>query len=170
MMTTDIRFIVRQGMIAKNNIAYSRPEATEEEIINAAKKVQAHQFIIQPPEGYDFSVGKRRVKLSGGQRQCIAIAPDFLKDPPILILDEATSQLDSITEESIQNSLLELFEGKTTLTLAHRLSTLMYMDRILVFDQGKIVEDGSYAQLLHFKVLYKAMWDKQVGGFLSKHK
>ncbi|MBP9778977.1 MAG: ABC transporter ATP-binding protein, partial [Rickettsiaceae bacterium] len=99
-----------------------------------------------------------------------AIARAFLKDPPILVLDEATSQLDSITEGLIQNSLLELFEGKTTLTVAHRLSTLMYMDRILVFDQGKIVEDGSHAQLLHFKGLYKAMWDAQVGGFLPEHK
>ena len=154
----------------KDNIGYSRPEATEEEIITAAKKAQAHQFIVQLPEGYDSLVGERGVKLSGGQRQRIAIARAFLKDPPILVLDEATSQLDSITEGLIQNSLLELFEGKTTLTVAHRLSTLMYMDRILVFDQGKIVEDGSHAQLLQFKGLYKAMWDAQVGGFLPEHK
>jgi ATP-binding cassette subfamily B protein len=153
----------------KDNIGYSRPEASEEEIITAAKKAQAHQFIVQLPEGYDSLVGERGVKLSGGQRQRIAIARAFLKDPPILVLDEATSQLDSITEGLIQNSLLELFEGKTTLTVAHRLSTLMYMDRILVFDQGKIVEDGSHAQLLHFKGLYKAMWDAQVGGFLPEH-
>jgi ATP-binding cassette subfamily B protein len=154
----------------RDNIGYSRPEATEEEIITAAKKAQAHQFIVELPEGYDSLVGERGVKLSGGQRQRIAIARAFLKNPPILILDEATSQLDSITEGLIQNSLLELFEGKTTLTVAHRLSTLMYMDRILVFDQGKIVEEGSHAQLLRFKGLYKNMWDAQVGGFLPEHK
>ena len=115
-------------------------------------------------------MGERGVKLSGGQRQRIAIARAFLKNPPILVLDEATSQLDSITEGLIQNSLLELFEGKTTLTIAHRLSTLMYMDRILVFEQGKIVEDGSHEELLRLTGLYKAMWDAQVGGFLPEHK
>lgn len=154
----------------KDNIGYSRPEATEEEILIAAKKAQAHQFIIQLPEGYNSLVGERGVKLSGGQRQRIAIARAFLKNPPILVLDEATSQLDSITEGLIQNSLLELFENKTTLIVAHRLSTLMYMDRILVFNQGKIVEDGSHEQLLSFKGLYRAMWNAQVGGFLPEHK
>jgi len=154
----------------KDNIAYSRPEASEEEIITAAKKAQAHQFIIQLPGGYNSLVGERGVKLSGGQRQRIAIARAFLKNPPILVLDEATSQLDSITEGLIQNSLLELSKGKTTLTIAHRLSTLMYMDRILVFEQGKIVEDGSHEELLCLAGLYKAMWDAQVGGFLPDHK
>ena len=154
----------------KDNIGYSRPEATEEEIVIAAKKAQAHQFIIQLPEGYNSLVGERGVKLSGGQRQRIAIARAFLKNPPILVLDEATSQLDSITEGLIQNSLLELFENKTTLIVAHRLSTLMYMDRILVFNQGKIVEDGSHEQLLSFKGLYRTMWNAQVGGFLPEHK
>ena len=154
----------------KDNIGYSRPEAAEEEIVIAAKKAQAHQFIIQLPEGYNSLVGERGVKLSGGQRQRIAIARAFLKNPPILVLDEATSQLDSITEGLIQNSLLELFENKTTLIVAHRLSTLMYMDRILVFNQGKIVEDGSHEQLLSFKGLYRTMWNAQVGGFLPEHK
>ena len=154
----------------KDNIGYSRPEATEEEILIVAKKAQAHQFIIQLPEGYNSLVGERGVKLSGGQRQRIAIARAFLKNPPILVLDEATSQLDSITEGLIQNSLLELFENKTTLIVAHRLSTLMYMDRILVFNQGKIVEDGSHEELLSFKGLYRTMWNAQVGGFLPEHK
>jgi ATP-binding cassette subfamily B protein len=154
----------------KDNIGYSRPEAAEEEIVIADKKAQAHQFIIQLPEGYNSLAGERGVKLSGGQRQRIAIARAFLKNPPILVLDEATSQLDSITEGLIQNSLLELFENKTTLIVAHRLSTLMYMDRILVFNQGKIVEDGSHEQLLSFKGLYRTMWNAQVGGFLPEHK
>jgi ATP-binding cassette subfamily B protein len=120
----------------KENIGYSKPDSSEEEIISAAKKAQAHQFIMQLPEGYNSLVGERGVKLSGGQRQRIAIARAFLKDPPLLILDEATSQLDSITEDLIQASLIELMNGKTTLIVAHRLSTLLHMDRIIVFDHG----------------------------------
>jgi ATP-binding cassette subfamily B protein len=115
-----------------------RMGACDEEVIEAAKKAQAHDFIAGLPQGYDSLVRERGVKLSGGQRQRIAIARAFLKNAPILILDEATSQLDSVTESAIQESLWDLMQGKTTVVIAHRLSTLLHMDRILVFDQGVI--------------------------------
>ncbi len=150
----------------KENISYGRKGSTDEEIINAATKAQAHQFISQLPEGYNSLVGERGIKLSGGQRQRIAITRAFLKNPPILILDEATSQLDSITEDLIQSSLIKLMKGKTTLIVAHRLSTLLHMDRLIVFDQGCIIEDGTHTQLLELNGLYKHMWDMQVGGLL----
>lgn len=149
-----------------NNIRYGRIDATDEEVIEAAKHAHAHEFIIKLPEGYESLVGERGVKLSGGQRQRIAIARAILKNAPILILDEATSQLDSVTESHIQESLWELMQNKTTLVIAHRLSTLLHMDRILVFDQGKIVEDGTHQELLVRGGLYKTLWDSQVGGFL----
>ncbi len=148
------------------NICYGRPEATEKEAIAASKRAHAHEFIKSLPEGYDSLVGERGVKLSGGQRQRIAIARAILKNAPILILDEATSQLDSVTESYIQESLWEVMEGKTTIVIAHRLSTLLHMDRILVFDRGKIVEDGTHQELLAKGGLYKTLWDAQVGGFL----
>lgn len=148
------------------NIRYGRPDASDEEVYAAAKKAYAHEFIIKLPSGYDALVGERGVKLSGGQRQRIAIARAILKNAPILILDEATSQLDSITEAKIQSSLLLLMQGKTTIVIAHRLSTLLHMDRILVFDQGAIIEDGTHHQLLKKKGLYKKLWDEQIGGFL----
>jgi ATP-binding cassette subfamily B protein len=152
------------------NIRYGRIDATDEEVRDAAKKAHAHEFIEKLPEGYDSLVGERGVKLSGGQRQRVAIARAFLKNAPILILDEATSQLDSVTESLIQESLLELMQGKTTIVIAHRLSTLLYMDRILVFEQGKIVEDGTHKELLTKEGLYKTLWDAQVGGFLPDKK
>lgn len=148
------------------NVQYGRPEATDEDVIEAAKKAHAHEFIKTLPEGYDSLVGERGVKLSGGQRQRIAIARAILKNAPILILDEATSQLDSVTESFIQESLWELMQGKTTIVIAHRLSTLLHMDRILVFDRGKIVEDGTHPELLAKAGLYKTLWEAQVGGFL----
>lgn len=148
------------------NIRYGRPEATDEDVIEASKRAHAHSFIQALPEGYHSLVGERGVKLSGGQRQRIAIARAFLKNAPILILDEATSQLDSVTEGFIQDSLWELMQGKTTIVIAHRLSTLLHMDRILVFDQGKIVEDATHQDLLAKGGLYKTLWDAQVGGFL----
>ncbi len=148
------------------NIRYGRIEATDDEVIEAAKKAHAHEFIMLLPQGYASPVGERGVKLSGGQRQRIAIARAILKNAPILILDEATSQLDSVTEHVIQDSLWELMQNKTTLIIAHRLSTLLSMDRIMVFDQGKIVEDGTHAVLLAAGGLYKTLWDAQVGGFL----
>lgn len=149
-----------------DNIRYGRIEGNDEEVIKAAQKANAHEFICQIPQGYDAFVGERGVKLSGGQRQRIAIARAILKDAPILILDEATSQLDSITESHIQESLWDLMQGKTTIVIAHRLSTLLHMDRILVFDRGKIVEDGTHQTLLTQAGLYKTLWEAQVGGFL----
>ena len=150
------------------NIRYGRVVATDAEVIEAAKRAHAHDFITKIPEGYDALVGERGIKLSGGQRQRIAIARAVLKDAPILILDEATSQLDSMTESLIQDSLWNLMHGKTTIVIAHRLSTLLHMDRILVFDRGTIVEDGTHTELLAQGGKYKALWDAQVGGFLPE--
>ena len=138
--------------------------------LKRATKAHAHEFIVQLVQGYGSLVGERGIKLSGGQRQRIAIARAILKNAPILILDEATSQLDSLTEANIQDSLWELMQTKTTLIIAHRLSTLLHMDRILVFDKGHIVEDGSHAELLKQGGLYKTLWDAQVGGFLPDKK
>jgi ATP-binding cassette subfamily B protein len=152
------------------NIRYGRIEATDEEVIEAAKKAHAHEFISKLPQGYESPVGERGVKLSGGQRQRIAIARAILKNAPILIMDEATSQLDSVTESDIQESLWQLMQDKTTIIIAHRLSTLLHMDRIIVFDQGKIVEDGTHTELLKHGGLYKTLWDAQVGGFLPDKK
>lgn len=153
-----------------DNIRYGKSNAKDAQVINAAKKAHAHEFIRKLPEGYESLVGERGVKLSGGQRQRIAIARAILKNAPILILDEATSQLDSVTESDIQDSLWELMQDKTTIVIAHRLSTLLHMDRILVFDQGKIVEDGTHKALLAKNGLYKSLWDAQVGGFLPDKK
>jgi ATP-binding cassette subfamily B protein len=152
------------------NIRYGRIDASDAEVRSAAQKAHAHAFIEMLPQGYDSLVGERGIKLSGGQRQRIAIARAILKNAPILILDEATSQLDSVTENLIQTSLWQLMHDKTTLVIAHRLSTLLRMDRILVFDQGMIVEDGTHAQLLANNGLYKTLWDAQLGGFLPDKK
>lgn len=149
-----------------DNIRYGKHTANDEEVIAASQKAHAHEFITLLPEGYESLVGERGIKLSGGQRQRIAIARALLKNAPILILDEATSQLDSVTEANIQDSLWELMQSKTTLVIAHRLSTLLHMDRILVFDKGHIVEDGTHTELLSLGGLYKTLWDAQVGGFL----
>jgi ATP-binding cassette, subfamily B, bacterial len=150
-----------------DNIRYGQVNASNEEVIEAAKKAQAHEFIIKLPQGYDSLVGERGIKLSGGQRQRIAIARAILKNAPILILDEATSQLNSVTETLIQNSLLKLMQDKTTIVIAHRLSTLLNMDRILVFDHGKIIEEGTHSELIEKDNLYKKLWDAQIGGFLG---
>ena len=135
-------------------------------IFISLKRAHAHEFISKLPQGYESLVGERGIKLSGGQRQRIAIARAILKNAPILILDEATSSLDSLTESYIQESLWELMQNKTTIVIAHRLSTLLHMDRILVFDQGQIIEDGSHHELLAHNALYKTLWDAQVGEFL----
>lgn len=148
------------------NIRYGNLDATDEEIIEAAKKAHAHEFIMQTPMGYRSLVGERGIKLSGGQRQRISIARAILKNAPILILDEATSALDSVTESYIQESLATLMEGKTVIVVAHRLSTLLEMDRILVFDQGKIVEEGTHQSLISAQGMYSTLWNSQVGGFL----
>ncbi len=147
------------------NISYGT-NASKAEIIEAAKKAHAHAFIEKLPYGYQSLVGERGVKLSGGQRQRIAMARAFLKNSPILILDEATSQLDSITEMLIQESLENLMQGKTAIVVAHRLSTLRNMDRILVFEAGKIIEDGSHQELIGLGGAYKKLWDSQIGGFI----
>jgi len=148
------------------NIKYGKPSASEKEVIAAAKNAHAHEFILQTEKGYNSLVGERGIKLSGGQRQRIAIARAMLKASPILILDEATSSLDSVTENLIQESLAKLMSGKTTIVIAHRLSTLLEMDRILVFNQGQIIEDGTHTALLKKEGLYHHLWNSQVGGFL----
>ena len=148
------------------NIRYGKSTATEAEVIEAAKCAHAHEFIAQLPEAYQALVGERGIKLSGGQRQRIAIARAILKNAPILILDEATSALDSVTEALIQESLLNLMQNRTTLVIAHRLSTLLHMDRILVFHQGKIIEDGKHEQLLQQQGFYAQLWQAQIGGLL----
>jgi ATP-binding cassette subfamily B protein len=149
-----------------DNIRYGYTDASQEAVITAAKQAHAHDFIVNLHKGYQALVGERGVKLSGGQRQRIAIARAFLKNAPILILDEATSQLDSITENLIQDSLWKLMQNKTTIVIAHRLSTLLQMDRIVVFDEGKIIEDGTHLELLEKGGLYKTLWTTQAGGFL----
>jgi ATP-binding cassette subfamily B protein len=149
------------------NIRYGKFNASDTEVIKAAQQANAHDFIMRLASQYDSLVGERGVKLSGGQRQRIAIARAILKNAPILIFDEATSQLDSITEQDIQASLWQLMQNKTTLIIAHRLSTLLHVDRILVFHQGKIIEDGTHLELMAQQGLYKNLWDTQVGGFIQ---
>lgn len=149
------------------NIRYGRLEATDEEVIEAAKKAHAHEFIEKLPLGYNTLVGERGVKLSGGQRQRIAIARAILKNAPILILDEATSALDSESEKAIQDSLKTLMQGKTVIAIAHRLSTIASLDRVIVMDNGKIVEDGSHAELIAKDRHYAMLWSMQSGGFLN---
>lgn len=148
------------------NIRYGKIKASDDEVIQAAKQANIHGFINSLPQGYNALVGERGVKLSGGQRQRVALARVILKNAPILILDEATSQLDSITENTIKNALDEFIQNKTTIIIAHRLSTLLKMDRILVFDKGKIIEDGSHKELLKAKKLYSKLWHAQTGDFL----
>lgn len=156
----------------RDNILYGRPEATEAEMISAAKKAEAHDFILtledpQGRKGYDAHVGERGVKLSGGQRQRVAIARVILKDAPILILDEATSALDSEAEAAIQEALFGVMEGKTVIAIAHRLSTIAAMDRIVVLEDGKIAEEGTHAKLLELNGLYARFWARQSGGFIG---
>ncbi|MCF6429616.1 ABC transporter ATP-binding protein [Leisingera sp. MMG026] len=156
---------------ARDNILYGRPDAPEEELIAAAEKAEAHEFITeledgQGNKGYDAFLGERGVKLSGGQRQRIALARAILKDAPILVLDEATSALDSEVEAAIQAALHRVMEGKTVLAIAHRLSTLSEMDRIIVMEKGQIAESGSHEELLAKAGLYAAFWARQSGGFI----
>ncbi|MCA9367668.1 ABC transporter ATP-binding protein [Candidatus Kaiserbacteria bacterium] len=150
------------------NIKYGKPEATDEEMELVALKAQAKDFIEQLGEKYETLVGERGVKLSGGQKQRIAIARAMLKDAPILVLDEATSALDSESEVAIQKALEELMVGKTVIAVAHRLSTLRKMDRILVIDNGQIIQDGTHDELANQSGLYQKLWEHQAGGFLQE--
>ena len=157
---------------AKENIAYGRPDASDDDVINAAKKAGAHEFIMALVDnkgraGYDAYLGERGVKLSGGQRQRIALARAIIKDAPILVLDEATSALDSEVEAVIQESLETVMANKTVLAIAHRLSTISRMDRIIVMDDGRIIEEGTHASLLRNKGVYANFWSRQSGGFLG---
>lgn len=156
----------------RDNIAYGKPGATDEEVIEAAKRAAAHHFIVGVSDpkgrtGYDAHVGERGVKLSGGQRQRIAIARMMLKNAPILILDEATSALDSEIEAAIQENLYHLMEGKTVIAVAHRLSTIAALDRLVVIDEGHIVEEGTHEALIQRDGLYAQLWKRQSGGFLA---
>ncbi|QYK00234.1 ABC transporter ATP-binding protein [Shewanella psychrotolerans] len=169
MVTQDTSLLHRS---IRDNIRYGRPDATDEDLDNAIKQAQAYDFIqsLSDPEGnhgLDAQVGERGVKLSGGQRQRIAIARVLLKNAPILLLDEATSALDSEIEAAIQESLYQLMEGKTVIAIAHRLSTIAAMDRLIVLDQGKIVEQGSHQELIAQGGIYAQLWAHQTGGFLG---
>ena len=156
----------------RDNLIYGRPDATQAEIIAAAQQAKAHDFIMtlrddSGRQGYEALVGERGVKLSGGQRQRIALARVLLKNAPILILDEATSALDSEVESEIQEALYGLMEGKTVLAIAHRLSTIARMDRIIVMDQGRIIEEGTHEALLAQGGQYANLWRHQSGGFIA---
>ena len=167
-----ISFVPQESILfhrtIRENIAYSRLEATNEEVENIAKKSFAHDFIIKFPKGYDTLVGERGIKLSGGERQRIAIARAMLKNSPILVLDEATSSLDSVSEKYIQDGFEELMKGKTTIVIAHRLSTISKMDKIVVLENGNIAEMGSHRELLDRGGVYAGLWGHQSGGFLEE--
>ncbi|MFZ2886646.1 MAG: ABC transporter ATP-binding protein [Minisyncoccia bacterium] len=149
------------------NIRYGRRDATDAEVLEAAKQAYCHEFISRLPLGYDTYVGERGVKLSGGERQRVAIARAILKNAPILVLDEATSSLDSESEVFIQRALANLMHGKTVIVIAHRLSTIMKMDRIIALDDGAVVEEGTHQELLAKRGLYAKLWSHQAGGFLQ---
>ena len=171
LVTQDTSLLHRS---VRDNIIYGRPDATDAEMISAAERAEAADFIpnlsdAKGRRGYDAHVGERGVKLSGGQRQRIAIARVMLKDAPILLLDEATSALDSEVEAAIQESLDKMMEGKTVIAIAHRLSTIAAMDRLIVLDKGRIIEEGSHTELLAKQGLYAKLWAHQSGGFLSEH-
>jgi ATP-binding cassette, subfamily B, multidrug efflux pump len=156
----------------RDNILYGRLDATQEEVERAARMAHAHEFILDLEDhrgrtGYDAQVGERGVKLSGGQRQRIAIARVILKDAPILLLDEATSALDSETEAAIQEALEVLMRGRTVIAIAHRLSTIAALDRLIVLDEGRIVEEGTHDSLLRLNGAYARLWSRQSGGFLD---
>jgi len=168
-----VAFVPQEPMLfhrsLMDNIRYGRQEATDEEVVEAAKQAHCHEFISQYPEGFQTLVGERGVKLSGGERQRVAIARAILKDAPILVLDEATSSLDSESERLIQDALLKLMEGKTVIAIAHRLSTVMMMDRLIVMEKGRVALSGTHDELLaHGSNLYKKLWEIQAGGFLSQ--
>ncbi len=150
-----------------DNIRYGRASASDEEVIAASKKARCHEFITALPDGYKTFVGERGIKLSGGERQRVAIARAILKNAPILVLDEATSSLDSESEHLIQEALAHLMQNKTTIVVAHRLSTIMQMDRIIVIDAGKVVDSGTHQELLKKRGIYQTLWNIQAGGFIK---
>jgi len=150
------------------NVAYARPSATTKEIEKALKQAQAYDFVSKLPDGVNTIIGERGVKLSGGQRQRIAIARALIQDVPLLLLDEATSALDSVSEQAIQKALHELMKGRTAIVVAHRLSTLKHLDKILVIDDGQCVEQGTHDQLLKQKGIYADLWARQKDGFIAE--
>jgi ABC-type multidrug transport system fused ATPase/permease subunit len=152
------------------NIKYGKPSATDEEAIKAARLAHCDKFVDGLPDKYETYVGERGIKLSGGERQRVAIARAILKDAPILILDEATSSLDSYSESLIQEALDNLIKGKTTVVIAHRLSTIKKMDRIVVIAEGGIKEEGTHEQLIQKDGIYKKLWSLQSGGFIKSRK
>ena len=149
------------------NIAYGNPDAAKGEIVRAAKQVHAHEFIEKLPKGYDTTIGEKGIRLSGGEKQRIAIARAVLKNPAIVILDEPTSALDSITESKVQKGLDELMKGRTTIVIAHRLSTVYHADIILVLEKGKIIGQGPHGKLVKTCAVYRKMVDLQIKGFLA---
>jgi ATP-binding cassette subfamily B protein len=170
-LRSAVAFVPQEPMLfhrsLMDNIRYGRQDATDEEVIEAAKQAHCHEFINQYSEGFATMVGERGVKLSGGERQRVAIARAILKDAPILVLDEATSSLDSESERLIQDALLRLMKGKTVIAIAHRLSTVMNMDRLIVMEEGAVVLSGTHNELLaHESNLYKKLWEIQAGGFI----
>lgn len=170
MITQDTSLLHRS---IRDNILYGNPDADQAAIEEAARQAHAHDFIQELQDeqgrtGYDVQVGERGVKLSGGQRQRIAIARVLLKNAPILIMDEATSALDSEVESAIQENLHTLMAGKTVIAIAHRLSTIAAMDRLIVMDEGKIVEQGTHQELLAHKGIYAQLWAHQISGFIGE--
>lgn len=169
MVTQDSSLLHRS---IRDNLLYGRPDATEQQMIRAARRAEAHDFILdlvdpKGRQGYDAFVGERGVKLSGGQRQRVALSRVILKNAPILVLDEATSALDSEVEAAIQETLYGVMEGKTVIAIAHRLSTIAHMDRIVVLDDGRVIEQGTHAELLALDGLYARFWNRQSGGFIG---
>ena len=159
-MSQDIYLF--HGTVAEN-IAYGDPKAGKDKIIEAAKVAEAHEFISSLPDGYNTIVGERGQKLSGGQRQRLAIARAVLKNPPILIFDEATSAVDNETEAAIQRSIDRLTKHRTTIIIAHRLSTIRHADRIFVMDRGEVIQSGTHDELLAGRGLYAQLWNVQTG-------
>ncbi len=166
----QVGFVMQENMLFHETILYNmrfaRPNASREDVIEAAKRAQAHEFISKLPKGYDTVVGERGVKLSGGQKQRIALARVLLANPPILVLDEATSALDSKTEHDLQQALREVMKNRTTIVIAHRLSTVMDADNILVMDKGRIVDQGKHEDLIKRDNLYRQFWEIQAGGYV----
>lgn len=171
-LRAKIGYVMQESMLFNTtileNIRLAKPRATKAQIIAACKKAQAHNFINALPDGYNTVVGDRGLRLSGGEKQRIALARVFLSNPPVLVLDEATSALDSRTEHDLQKALFEVIKGRTTLVIAHRLSTIMAADQIVVLEHGQVAETGTHAELIARDTLYKDFWEIQAGGYKAK--